>query len=135
MKNKIKHIEIKMMNHTDQDKNVTNISNICLSPDSDKVYLAVTHVAVLVPLNIFILIGSFVANALAILVILKTNKLSNTAFKLMFNLSLAGIGHTIFGQAIFLITLINDVSCLVQYIGQFVLLFCGYTPVCTIGAI
>lgn len=124
-----------MMNHTDQDKNVTNISNICLSPDSDKVYLAVTHVAVLVPLNIFILIGSFVANALAILVILKTNKLSNTAFKLMFNLSLAGIGHTIFGQAIFLITLINDVSCLVQYIGQFVLLFCGYTPVCTIGAI
>ena len=91
--------------------------------------------AVLVPLNIFILIGSFVANALAILVILKTNQLSNTAFKLMFNLSLAGIGHTIFGQAIFLITLINDVSCLVQYIGQFVLLFCGYTPVCTIGAI
>lgn len=87
---------MKMMNHTDQDKNVTNISNICLTPNNGKVYLAVTHVVVLVSLDIFILIGSFVANALVILVIVKTNQLSNTAFKLMFNLSLAGIGHQSF---------------------------------------
>ena len=87
---------MKMMKHTDQDKNVTNISNICLTPYNGKVYLAVTHVVVLVSLDIFILIGSFVANALVILVIVKTNQLSNTAFKLMFNLSLAVIGHQSF---------------------------------------
>ena len=62
------------MNHTDQDKNVTNTRNICLTPYNDKVYLAVTHVAVLVSLGFIIFIGSF---ALVIIVTVRTNQLSN----------------------------------------------------------
>ena len=126
---------VKMMNFTDQDKNVANKSSICLTPYNGKVYLAITHVLVLASLDVILLICSLVANALVILVIVKTNQLSNTAFKLIFNLSLADIGHTIFGQTIFLVALITDASCLIQYIGQFLLLFCGYTTVYTIGVI
>ena len=47
----------------------------------------------------------------------------------MFNLSLTGIGLTIFGQTTLMVTLMTDVSCLVQYMGLFLLLFCGYTTV------
>ena len=65
------------------------------------------------------LLWNLAAIALAIHVIVKTNQLSNIAFKLMFDLSLAGSGLTIFGQTILLVALI------------FSLLFCGYTTVYT----
>lgn len=61
-----------MMSHTEQDKNVTNISNICPTPYNGKVYLAVTHEVVLVSLDFIILIGSFVANTLVVLIIVRT---------------------------------------------------------------
>ena len=124
-----------MINLTGQDEVLTNKSSICLTPYNGKIYLAITYVLVLASLNVILLICSLVANALVIFVIVKTNQLSNTAFKLIFNLSLADIGHTIFGQTIFLVALLTDASCLIQYIGQFLLLFCGYATVYTIGVI
>ena len=72
---------------------------------------------------------------MVIVIIVKTNLLSNIAFKLIFNLSLAGIGQTVLGQTFFLINLITGTSCLMQYTGQFVILFFGYTTVYTIGGI
>ena len=121
------------MNHTDQSKNVTDISNICLTPYHGKVYLATEHLLILISLDGIILLCNLVANALVIFIIVRTNQLSNAAFKLIFNLSLAGIGQTIFGQTFFLIALITDTSCLMQYSGQCLILFFGYTTVYTIG--
>ena len=123
------------MNYTDQDKKVTNISNICLTPYRGNVYLAPTHVLILISLNSVILLCNLVANALVILIIVRTKQLSNIAFKLIFNLSLAGIGQTVFGQTFFVIALITDTSCSIQYTAQFLLLFFGYTTVYTIGVI
>ena len=123
------------MNHTDQSKNVTDISNICLTPYHGKVYLATEHLLILISLDGIILLCNLVANALVIFIIVRTNQLSNAAFKLIFNLSLAGIGQTIFGQTFFLIALITDTSCLMQYSGQCLILFFGYTTVYTIGVI
>ena len=65
------------------------------------------------------LLWNLAAIALAIHVIVKTNQLSNIAFKLMFDLSLAGSGLTIFGQTILLVALIFSL--------------CGYTIVYTFG--
>ena len=123
------------MNHTDQDRNVTNISDICLTPCNGKVYLATAHLLILISLDGIILLCNLVANTLVIFIIVKTNQLSNTAFKLIFNLSLAGIGQSIFGQTFSLIALITGTSCLIQNTGQFVILFFGYTTVYTIGVI
>ena len=67
------------------------------------------------------LLWNLAAIALTILVIVKTNQLSNIAFKIMFDLSLGGSGLTIFEQTILLVALI------------FSLLFCGYTAVYTFG--
>ena len=67
------------------------------------------------------LLWNLAAIALAIHVIVKTNQLSNIAFKLMFDLSLAGSGLTLFGQTILLVALI------------FSLCFCGYTTAYTFG--
>ena len=113
------------MNHTDQSKNVTDISNICLTPYHGKVYLATEHLLILISFDGIILLCNLVANALVIFIIVRTNQLSNAAFKLIFNLSLAGIGQTIFGQTFFLIALIIDTSCLMQYSGQCLILFLG----------
>ena len=118
------------MNHTDQSKNVTDISDICLTPYHGKVYLATEHLLILISLDGIILLCNLVANALVIFIIVRTNQLSNAAFKLIFNLSLAGIGQTFF-----LIALITDTSCLMQYTGQCLILFFGYTTVYTIGVI
>ena len=123
------------MNYTDQDENITNISNICLTPYNGKVYLAITHVLILISLDSVILFCNLVANALVILIIARSKQLSNTAFKLIFSLSLAGIGQTIIGQTFFVIALITGTGCLIQYTVQFFILFFGYTTVYTIGVI
>ena len=123
------------MNHTDRDRNVRNISNICLTPYMGKVYLATAHLLILIFLDSIIFLCNLVANTLVIVIIVKTKQLSNIAFKLIFNLSLAGIGQTVLGQTFFLINLITGISCLMQYTGQFIILFFGYTTVYTIGGI
>ena len=123
------------MNCTDEDKKVTNISNICLTPYNGKLYLASTHVPILVCLDSVILFCNLVANALVILITVRTTQLSNTAFKVIFNLGLAGIGQTIFGQTFFVIVVITGTTCSIQYTVHFVILVFGYTIVYTIGVI
>ena len=81
-----------MLNHTDQSNNVTDISNVCLTPYQCKVYLTITHFLIFVSLDGIILLCNLVANALVTFIIVRTNQLSNTAFKLIYNLSLAGVG-------------------------------------------
>ena len=97
--------------------------------------MASTHVPILVCLDSVILFCNLVANALVILITVRTTQLSNTAFKVIFNLGLAGIGQTIFGQTFFVIFIITGTTCSIQYTVHFVILFFGYTINYTIGVI
>ena len=106
-----------------------------MTPYNGKLYLASTHVPILVCLDSVILFCNLVANALVILITVRTNQLSNTAFKVIFNLGLAGIGQTIFGQTFFVIVVITGTTCSIQYTVHFVILVFGYTIVYTIGVI
>ena len=106
-----------------------------MTPYNGKLYLASTHVPILISLDSVILFCNLVANALVILITVRTTQLSNTAFKVIFNLGLAGIGQTIFGQTFFVIVVITGTTCSIQYTVHFVILFFGYTINYTIGVI
>ena len=106
-----------------------------MTPYNGKLYLASTHVPTLISLDSVILFCNLVANALVKLITVRTTQLSNTAFKVIFNLGLTGIGQTIFGQTFFVILVITGTTCSIQYIVHFVILFFGYTKVYTIGVI
>ena len=121
------------MNFTVQNK--ISSSYHCYSPYSGKIYLTIESIHFLASLDGIILLANLVLNILVINVILKTKQISNTATKLIFNLSIADIVHGLIGQPLFFANLFMDFSCVIQFTALFFLYLFGYVTVYTTGLI
>ena len=71
-----------------------------------KKYLTFTQIILLLTIDAFTLIGNLISNFMVIYIIIKTKKIKNTAYKMLFQLSFADFCVALLAQSLYFVAIL-----------------------------
>ena len=107
---------------------------ICFNPYSRKIFSTNTHILILLFLNGMIMVGNILCNFLVMLIIIRTKQISNTACKIMFQISFVDFLVGSIAQPCYMVVLLfRETWCILEFVHTFIATVLVSASLYTIG--